>query len=423
MARTTTRTQLPLDRWAEILGVDPLHFNQVSSTVRPNSSCSSPWKQYAWQESDRVGREDVAQAIQQAEDTIIRELGYNLIPTWEVDERLPTVRPGIPELLNQSGLDLRGFAAGVQTQWGHFVSGGIEAKSLIEAGVAVNFSDEDGDLYEETATIITATDTDADGNSVTDESEVAVYFPGTSAADEWEIRPLRTVVIAGGTITIRMWRHQLVDPDLTEGLTPTAVDGATDGDFTATLDVYRHRNDPQTQTQLIWSNRPDTCDCGSGTCTVCTLSTQYGCLTARDYRTGLVTYSPATWDSDDLEFQGQSFAVSRAPDRLRLWYYAGHQDTRRNWPTLQMDPSLERAVAYYSLAILDRPLCGCDNLERLVRKWSEDLSLNLTTPANSVSYGTADRVLNNPLGTSRGAIAAWNIIRQPERRVGKSVRY
>ena len=97
--RDFPRTLLPIDRWAQIIGLDPRHFRQVTTSVDPPSTCAQVWKQYSWQEADQVGRYDVADAIQQAEKAIAQRLNYKLLPTWEVDERIQTPKPSAPTLL------------------------------------------------------------------------------------------------------------------------------------------------------------------------------------------------------------------------------------------------------------------------------------------------------------------------------------
>ena len=52
-----------------MLGLDPYHFNQVTSTLKRGNVCSTPVKQWAWQEAGQIGREDMAQAIQAAEES------------------------------------------------------------------------------------------------------------------------------------------------------------------------------------------------------------------------------------------------------------------------------------------------------------------------------------------------------------------
>lgn len=403
MARATTRTLLPIDRWGELLGINPLHLNQVTSAFMPYTTCSALYKQHDWQESAAIGRESIAQAIDEAERRLAEHLGFTLLPTWQEDERLSTVKLADNKNLNISGLDVQGYRQSVQAAWAKYISGGVEAKTLIDDAAAVVYSDSDSDGYKETATVTVNT-------TVTETSEIAVYFPGQSGADEWEVRPLRNVVISGGVATITMYRHQLVKPELWEAFDPTAVDGDVDGNFLTTVDVYRHWNNPEQQVQLLWSNEGG-CGCDSDDCGECTISTQWGCLVAKNYDLSILSYRPGTWDSVTSSFDNASYGVARNPDRLRLWYYAGLQDERRKWPTLQMHPDWERAVAYYSLTFLQRDICGCQNLQALTGHWRQDLNLSIASAAGSSNWTLTESQRNNPLGTTRGAIAAWERIR------------
>lgn len=421
MARASTRTLLPLDRWAAILGHDPLSFNQVITAAKPQTICAGPWKQWPWQESDKISREDVAQAIAEAERILADYVGYTLLPTWVADERRGTIQPGMPGLLNLSGRNLSGFRNTVQLARGHYISGGVEAKAVIEAGATITYTDEDGDDYFETATVTVNT-------TVTDVCEIAVYYPGESGRDAWEVRPLRSVTITAGVATIVMWRHQLVLPDLMEALVPEAVDGDNAANFLEDVDVYRHYTDPQQQVQFLWSPIPywGSCGCGDSACVACTIASQFGCLVGNDYRLGLVHYQPATWDAAAGGFVTAGYAAPRQPDRLRLWYRAGYQDMAQDCPALQMEGTWERAVAYLSLTLLDRNLCGCSNLESLAEHYREDLALASSTPAESRSYrvsGTAARasILDNPFGTTRGAVYAWTRANAEGRKLGRAV--
>jgi hypothetical protein len=220
-------------------------------------------------------------------------------------------------------------------------------------------------------------------------------------------------------VVIVLWRHQLVNPALWEALDPQAVDGDDDGNFVDTVDVYRKWNDPSQQVQLVWSPRPNLCDCGDTTCQNCQNSIQWGCLNAKDNRLGLVHYQPGTWNTDTEQFDAAELAVCRNPDKLRIWYRSGLRDERKQYPVLQMEPSLERAVAFYALTLLDRPICGCNNIEKVVQKWSEELNLNLP----ETTYQINDRWLDNPLGVTRAAVFAWQTINSAGRLIGHSVRY
>jgi len=408
--RQLPRTLLPLDTWAQIMGLDLRHFRQVVTNEKQNTSCDKVWKQYAWQEADQVGRYDVALAIQQAEEEIAQYLGYKLLPTWEVDERMVAPKPGATELLNVWMRDARGFYLSTNTRYGRFVSGGIEAKTLIESDVAVNYSQLPNGAYIGTIEFMT---------TVEDVQELAVFYPCEST-DEWEIRPFVSASISGGVATMVFRKEQMVLPELIEALDPGPADGDGDTDFLATVDVYRRYNDPSQQVQLIWSPEISNCSCGLNTCPECTHSTQWGCLRCVDWNAGQVVYRPADWDSDDEEFDCADPTVCRAPDRLRLWYRAGLQDKRKPYPLLQMDEKWARAVTWYSLKFLDRPICGCNNVERLVHHWNFDMSVQ---PIDGASYRLSDAELQNPLGRTRGALNAWKLINQPNQIQGRAVRY
>lgn len=407
MARAETRTKLSLDRWAALIGISPLHFNGVY--VRAPTVCEQPWLQFPYQSADRVGREDVAQAIAQAESDIEKHLHYRLLPSWEVDEWQPTVRPTRPELLNLSVTDLRGFGQLVKADWGHLVSGGIRASTLESVGEAVAYSNEDGDDYDEVATVTVTVD------AARDPCELHVYVPvsnpmvQTGGEEQWEIRPI-SVSITSTTATIRFRREQAVLPQLQLDLVPPTddshlrgVDGSVDANFLTTVDVYRVYNDPQRQVQFLWE--PFGCTtCGGTGCESCAYSTQEGCLIARGaLRQSMLVYRPATWNSTTLEFDAAGWATGRQPDALRLWYYAGQRNKSFGCPTQVMSGDWERIVAYYAASLLDRAVCECNNVHAWVDHWRRDLRI---PGEEGLQISQAD--LENPFGTRRGAVQAWH---------------
>lgn len=410
MARATTLTKLPLDRWAELVGMNPIHFNRITISLSPDRACNSGedfWLQYAYMDAAKVSIEDLASAISEAEGMIESVIGYKLLPEWIIDERRNTERPAIRELFSY-GLDARWLAKSVRARWGYVLSGGQRAKSVIEAGAAIVRSDVDGDGYSETATVTVTTTIEPE--------EVRVYFPGESGADEWEVRPVR-VVDNGATVTITFKIWQTPDPDLWERLStdPTAIDGDAAGNFVTTVDVYRVYNDPQSPVQFLWE--PDAlggCNCGSETCTACTLASQYGCLHVRDTRLGQLGYSPAAWNATDGAFSAGDWSVCREPERMRLWYYSGWRwetaDARKR-ATVDLDPYWEKAIAYLAITLLNREVCACNNTEHFIDYWRTDLARN----ANSVSYQNSRQHLDNPFGTMRGAVYAWQRCQAEER--------
>ncbi len=399
MSRTATVTKLSIATWFRIMGIHPLHGEQVFLPDMLPGVCGQPWLQHAWQDADRIGRDDLAIAIRAAEDEIEVELKSRLAPSWELDEWRPTVRPFRPELFNRISTDIRGFGEIVDARWKNFITGGIEAREVIQAGAAIVYSDGDGDSYDETATVTQAV-------TITNECEIAAYYPGKAGDPAWEIKPIE-VSIAAGLATITFRRELAVIEDEMEKFDATGVDGTDDGLFLTTVDVYRRYNDPQQQVTLLWEPFGGCNDCFGTGCAQCAFSAQTGCLLVRgDPRLAEVVFEPATWNSTTLEFDGTTLLVKHQPDLVRLWYYAGLRDMSLDCRT-KMPEEWERVVAYFAAAKLDRPLCECSNVSAWIDHWRKDLSI----PGEEDQRVDFD-LLSNPFGTQRGAIHAWQQVKR-----------
>lgn len=425
MARSELRPKLPLDTWAKIMGMNPLHFNGVFVPDSLSAVCEQPWLQFAWQTADRVGREELSRAIMQAEADIERHLGYRLVPTWEGDEWHETVRPMRKDLFNLTSTDIRSFAQAVKADWGHMVTGGVRANTLIDADAAIAYSDPDGDGYDEVATV---TVTVASGQ---DPCEIRIYFPvsdgmvgAAGAEDQWEIRPTSVSVVATlATITFR--REQAVLPGLQLDVIPPSddshlrgVEGDADANFLTVVDVYRVYNDPQTQILMMWEGLGIGCSSCNGTgCTQCEYSTQAGCFTARgDIKQSQIGYRPGTWNAATLLFDTAALAVARQPDIIRLWYYAGLREKSLACSTVEMSGEWARTVAYYAATLLDRQVCGCENFHQNIEYWQKDLAIR-----GEEGLNVPTRALDNPFGTRRGAVYAWKKVTGEGAPLGRAV--
>lgn len=388
-------TLLPIDRWAQIIGLDPRHFRQVTTTYKPNNTCAQVWKEHSWQEEDAVSRDDVTMAVHQAEEDFAEYLNYKVLPDWIVGERHRTPIPADRSLYNKMAMDLQGFNLSLPLRWGHFIEGGVKTLTLISANVDVAYTDADTDGYAETATITFAT-------TVTDEQQLAVFYAGKSGAANWEIRPFRTASITAGVATMTFWKHQFVEEAFIETLDPSDVNGDVNGNFLDHVDVYRRWSDPTNMCYLIWDPQAGSC---STEC--CDPDSQNACLVVRDYELSKVGYQAATYSSVTEDWTAEDLEIGRNPDQLHVCYFAGYRDQRREYPVLQMDPEFERAITYYSLTLLNREVCSCSNIEGLKKHWTTDLAMR--TPGGT-SYDINAKVLDNPLGTTRAAVSAWNLI-------------
>ncbi|MEE8360818.1 MAG: hypothetical protein V3R71_01620 [Gemmatimonadales bacterium] len=408
MARADRRTLLPMDEWFRIMGINPLHGNQVQLESLQNSFCGTLWFQHQWQEGTQIGREDLAEAIAQAEHLIKEYVGYSLLADWITDERRPTIRPNRPELINLGTSDVRWYsqvAIGDAKKW---ISGGQRATTLIDADATIVYSSSVAPAdYDDLATVIVA------AGALTDTCEIRVFYPGKAADPLWEIKPLRSVTLTGGNFVITFDRHQAVLEELQEAYLPAAVDGTDDANFLTEVDVYRVFNDPQSQANLLWEPLPQ-CACPTGssvTCVICQYGTQTGCLIARaDPDNTILAYHPATWNATTEQFDPAKLSVGRQPDLIRMWYYAGHEAKGLDCPRVTMDPYWAVVVAHFAAALLRKPPCECNKLD--FQYWQQDLSyIGGIEEASAFNLSPAD--LANPFGKRRGAIEAWRAVNSP----------
>jgi hypothetical protein len=318
-------------------------------------------------------------------------------------------RPSFRELYNRAGRNVRGQRVSLQLQRGYVLTGGVRLKEGIETA-AVTRSDSNGDGYDDLCTVSV-------GVGFTDTNQIRVYYPGESGAYQWEIRPINVSIASNiATITFNSW--QIVDPDTQRSISqsPDLIDAEVAGNYLSTVDVYRVRNDPQTQVTFLWEEAATICACGS-TCINCQLNTQTGCFHIRNDRLGLVAASPGEWNAANQQFSSLDWndEECRAPDQALIHYYSGWLDSKIERPYVEMDSYWEYAVAYYAASLLDKDSCSCSNAAEFIHKWRVDVAH--AGQQTGVWDKTVDQLANR-LGTTKGALFAINSIRQPGRRIG-----
>lgn len=408
MARASVYTRIPLDRAAAILGIDPLHFNGVVSSYRPELfACDDLWFQYASQREGQASREDLALALRAAEDKVFKELGYPLVPIWVRNEEHQLTHAYAVELVNPYGRNSRGLAKSVRSKLGYVIQGGIRAKSLIDDAAAVVYSDVDGDGYAETATVTVST-------TVTDGQEIHVYYPGESGSDAWEIRPIR-VTLSGGTATIKFRKELAPDVNLIEKYThpgdnTLTINGDDNANFLATVDVYRVYNDPSVQATLY--SEFESCNaCGGSGCDYCEADSTTACLYVRNGKLGILAYTPGDWDAEEENFVSPENTISE-PDKIVISYRAGLVNHDLTYPYLDMEPQWERAIVYYAISLLDREMSGCENTHNIWTYQNEDLAKSVSSQGSSVSYSINFTDMSNPFGTTRAALDLWRMVKR-----------
>jgi len=417
VARASVYTLLSLDRFARILGINPMHFAgaQAGDYFPLRNRCSDLWVQHSWQWADSVSREDLALAIEQAEREIAEKLGWWPAPRW-VAQEVHTY----PRFHRREIMRVREGGASIMTRWGKVIQAGRRAVTLI--GIAsladgtLEYTDSDGDGFVERATITLPTE-------LTDASEIKVYHAGHGAAQEWEIRSPPSRVIHAGNVVLSYHTWQMIRPELWEvfptDVGPEAIDlrGLTTtppdlSNLVDSVEVYReYTSTSEPSAEFYWKSYDQ-----AGEFTV-----QGGCLYIKDAERGIVVPQPAQYR--ERGWCPESFLRSEGPDFVKVWYYAGALSQEWLTGADALDPLPSKwanAIAWMALARLERPLCSCGNVTALSRKYQNDLAAQSSTELQAQSYNVSPiLVLECPFGTRLGEVLAWQAVRNERERLSR----
>jgi hypothetical protein len=311
-------------------------------------------------------------------------------------------------------VERRGYA-GADSRWmtlqlseGKIIEVGVESRVLIQAGVAVVYTDEDGDGLNETFTVAFAT-------SVTTPSEIELQFAaadrlvGDPVGDEYRIAPTK-VSIAAGTATVIGHAWLLVRPVLYEGFSPGALDAGDATNFVTVVDVYRHDCDPTgianatAQALLIWESRPwpffTFCDPITSS-DPAAVAYALGRVGIRNAELGIVSIGKAVYNTTTGSWSGVDWRFERPPDRVEVRYYAGvprESDGRLN-------ARFRRMVAILATAELSGRICACEAANKELYRWQFDLAHTGASQEQFQAVSPDD--LTNPWGTRRGQVYAF----------------
>lgn len=406
MAYAATRTLFPLDEFARQLGISPLAFNGGNATacgVTVAGGCADLWLQHPWQNHAIVSVEELARTLRDAEEEVARYVGTWPGPEWIVEEYHEWPAHWRPEYPRQ-WKNVRGEPMAFDLRWSRLRQMGRRAVTLLgtatTAGSTLVFSDEDGDGYDETATITL----DLSGAPLTTTAGVSVYFPGEDGEREWRI-PHKTVAYASDVLTVTVDSWLLVKPALREGLghTGAAIDLCDSANLLASVDVYReHASLTAGPAQLVWKPKADDCDGDD-----CTEIVQDACVQILDKDAGLVTVAPATVDGDGT-YTVVSPTRAEAPTGVRFWYQAGIGDAGQDFGVARM---FQEALFKLAAARLRRPVSTCIDITEQVQHLQRDITYRSENDGEWVK----DRTQNVPFGTRLGEAEAYTRLRMLKR--------
>ncbi len=434
MPRASIPTLLSPARYAKIMGINPMHFSQGTSTILPDNTCSQVWYQFDWQARHNVSREGVAEKISGAERDLTDAIGYWPAPTYIVDEFVNYPTPSKPEFFGR-GSNIRGRYKSVRLNRGYVIEGGQRATELLgtTCWIAV---DADGDGFTEIAHFQLTVSATLDicqvrayfkeylaGDAVNSRTDLA-----SAAADpEWEVRPLK-VELLGTTLNIYFWVWDLFRPQLQEELGAGEIDADDFGsgpptdpcDYLALPDLgvyvdelmfYREYTDSENQVQFLWGN-----DLSCTTAAACAESTQVGCIRVKNPRNGLVIPQPGVYNSVTEAFAAAAWSQRVEPDAVRIWYRAGWQPENQRG-CVALDNRWAQIIAMLATARLEWDLCDCSNMRDAASFWRQDAAM--MTAAKSFNLRPSE--MSNPFGQRIGEVLAWRQVRNLRRRKGRAV--
>jgi hypothetical protein len=414
-------TALSLDTWRRTFGFHPWHFfGMADADVIPvTPQCPTVVKQYAWQNTDAAGREDILNAIASAEQKLLDYLRYRPGAMYS-EATLPWPQPGDHRLARWGYSDPQGRWMNVPLPEAMLQGLGVEARTLLGTP-AITYSDPNSTGINTLATVTVAT-------TVTDPDEIAVYFQasdrlnGDPVSEQYRIRPVRTS-ISGGTATIRIPAYLLVRPINYETISPTAndidLDPATVGVLAVNLEVYRYYTDPDgntvatSQGVITWETRP--CHGWWCCCNGCSgasagspfdpnaTATAIARVGIRNAERGVVLPAASVYDATSATWAASPSC--QEPDRVTVRYLAGvplvNGDMDSKWATV---------VARLAAAELARPICACQEANRELYRWQFDAAIQ----SEVESYQVSPEDLLCPWGTRRGHIQAWRFVQRKE---------
>lgn len=333
---------ITLDRYQELMNLPEAAFNGLHWADDANCyQCSAIWNQ-----SDR---NVLAQTLKQAEEMRVEELGYYLCPHYVENDVYDFKQPLI--------LDKK-----------LLISIGKQKESDISIGEEVILGALDDPVTFNVAT------------TVTDTSEIKIYYPGTDTI----INP-SSISISGGVATIKIPRSRLALKDLGCNPVPRYDD---DSNFLDEIDIKRVYIDPCEGMYGKWYGTENCPGCSSFTDT-----TQLLYPRIDNSRLAIILHCPAQSCTSGTFLPKSCGSYTRIPDKILVSYVSGREN------------SVHTQLETIRLAHTLLPFYIPDKYNMCAHCWEDDRKLD------------PNLVMLTPYGVARGAIEVW--LSDSRRKVGQ----
>ncbi len=399
--RTSVFTLLSLYEWSQIIGLNPYWTAQIGRDVPERGSvnnvkCDSVLFQSPYQAYDFLGREEIAESIQQAEELFAQVTGFYPAPKYLAGEPHQYSQHYNRQFPIRYGMrSASGKFKSTQTKYGKIQVMGIE--SLTEIGdFAVVLSDATGSGINDTFTVTAAVP------AGTSAAEIAAFFIETDRVNlslaESEIKPLNVSVV-GAVATITGHVSLLVLPELQLKVAPDELSALDNTIYAAEITVYTRATDITDTGSLRWLN---IFPCEQPPCEV-EIST--ACFGIQDQELGYVYPLPAEWNATTEQFDlNYPCCVGRDPDKLTVNYLAGVERQSNG----RMNARCAKIIALLATSLLPNRTAGCDRANQRLwyyRSLPTDDKSNLLIPRQTMEKA------GNVLGSmGRGACEAFMLM-------------
>lgn len=405
---------LPLETFRSILKYPPYQFWGLDNAdVRLDSQCNGVVYEYTFQSAGVGGRDDIRQSLILAQEKLRDWLKYPIAPQY-LEETVPYPTYYDERLIRLSPMGSDGGWLSVTLPDGYIQAVGVESLELLDT-VAVSYEDRYNTGTYDTFTLTVATDE-------TDPLKLAVYFAEGDRLDNqavgarWRIQPVQISIDTGvASITGRSWL--LIKPELYEAYNrQNPLNPDTLANYVSTLEVYVRTTNPNgmtaatSQGAFIWDTQP-TFNwwgfCCQGSSDPASTATALARVGIKDAGLGIVIPGEAVYNESESQWQMTVppwSGICRPPQDVTVRYLAGVPlDANGN-----MNTRLAHAVAYLAMAELPERICACDNANRTLYYYQQEIN---KTGADQDTFAVTREQLNNPFGNKRGHWLAWNEIK------------
>jgi hypothetical protein len=371
---TKYTSDLPLITFAKEMAINPAHFNGLDLTPCgiDGTKCINHWAQTSYDAGEHMSRDELSRVIYGAQLDIEKELKSYIAPKWTVEtinwpkhyrDNTNTPNPVF------------------KTKYGNLIE--IGQPLQISTNIAVEYSDNDNDGFNEIATAtydLSLFDIDLEDIDV---NKLYIYYPDTITKN-WLIEPV-VKSISEGVLTIEIDSWLLIKPEyinLSPFVKNRALSGCNDDIYLETVTlVYEYKDVDATEVEIFYKDNCNTDDCSYLSTTTCAtiINAQLGTFM-------LDNINALCINLNNIEY-------------IRVYTYSGYHTNYR------LAQEYLESLIYLASARVPK-LCVCDCMNGRISNLQTDMSNRV----DNAKYTLTSALLHNPFGTKIGEVLAYRNI-------------